>query len=101
MIYEQPVVLRWGSPREFLQLFVSNKADVRASEDWRVRKLRSLIDSDPARAQWSLDEVCQQLELSFRPASAKAFQSVHRSGNQGICKKEAPGSRSPTIADHG
>ena len=40
MIYEQPVVLRWGSPREFLKLFFSKATDARVSEDWRVQKLK-------------------------------------------------------------
>jgi len=71
MIYEQPVVLRWGSPHEFLQLFVSKSNEARLSEDWRVRKLRSLIDSDPAGAQWRLDEICRQLDLCISARQAR------------------------------
>jgi len=71
MLYEQPMVLRWGSPREFLNLFVSKESDTRASEDWRVRKLRNLIDSDPAGAQWRLDEICRQLDLCISARQAR------------------------------
>jgi len=71
MIYEQPVVLRWGSPRELLQLFVSKSNQARVSEDWRVRKLRNLIDSDPAGAQWRLDEICRQLDLCISARQAR------------------------------
>jgi hypothetical protein len=51
MMYEQPVILRWGSPREFLKLFYPQNPDVRVSEDWRVQKLRNLIDRDPPAGQ--------------------------------------------------
>ena len=71
MIYEQPVVLRWGSPRELLQLSVSKINQARVSEDWRVRKLRNLIDSDPAGAQWRLDEICRQLDLCISARQAR------------------------------
>ena len=63
MVYEQPVVLRWGSPREFLNLFFSKPGEARGTEDWRVQKLRNLIDSDPACARRGLDEMCRQLGL--------------------------------------
>lgn len=89
MIYEQPVVLRWGSPREFLQLFVSKKTDARASEDWRVRKLRNLIDSDPARAQWRLDEICRQLELRISARQARRlFKACTGLGFKEYAKKK-------------
>ena len=71
MIYEQPVVLRWGSPREFLQLFVSKNTEAHVSEDWRARKLKNLIDSDPAGAQWRLDEICRQLDLCISARQAR------------------------------
>ena len=71
MIYEQPVVLRWGSPREFLKLFFSKTTDARVSEDWRVQKLKNLIDSDPARGLCCLDEACQALGLGISGRQAR------------------------------
>ena len=89
MIYEQPVVLRWGSPRELLQLFVSEKTEARVSEDWRVRKLRNLIDSDPARAQWRLDEICQQLDLCISARQARRlFKACTGLGIKEYAKKK-------------
>lgn len=101
MICEQPVVLRWGSPREFLQLFVSKNTEARVREDWRVRKLRNLIDSNRARAQWTLKKSASTLTCAFRPAGAQAFQGMHRNGHQGIRKEKTLGSRSGTVANHG
>lgn len=89
MTYEQPVVLRWGSPREFLQLFVSRNAEPRVTEDWRVRKLRNLIDSDPARAQWRLDEVCRQLDLCISARQARRlFKACTGMGIKEYAKKK-------------
>ena len=89
MTYEQPVVLRWGSPREFLQLFVSKDPEARLSQDWRVRKLRNLIDSDPARAQWSLEEICQQLDLCISARQARrVFKACTGMGIKEYAKKK-------------
>ena len=89
MTYEQPVVLRWGSPQEFLQLFVSKNSEPRVAEDWRVRKLRNLIDSDPAGAQWRLDEVCQQLDLCISARQARRlFKACTGLGIKEYAKKK-------------
>lgn len=89
MIYQQPVVLRWGSPREFLQLFVSKNTEARIREDWRVRKLRDLIDSDRARAQWSLEEICQHLDLCISARQARRlFKACTGMGIKEYAKKK-------------
>lgn len=89
MTYEQPVVLRWGSPREFLQLFVSRNTEPRVTGDWRVRKLRDLIDSDPARAQWRLDEVCRKLDLCISARQARRlFKACTGLGIKEYAKKK-------------
>lgn len=89
MVYEQPVVLRWGSPREFLQLFVSKNTEPRLSEDWRVRKLRDLIDRDPAGAQWRLDEICRQLDLCISARQARRlFKACTGLGIKEYAKKK-------------
>ena len=89
MIYEQPVVLRWGSPREFLSLFVSKNTGARVSEDWRARKLRNLVDSDPARAQWRLDEICRQLDLGISSRQARRlFKACTGLGIKEYAKKK-------------
>lgn len=88
MIYEQPVVLRWGSPREILSLFVSRSTEERLSEDWRVQKLRNLIDSDPARTQWCLEEICQQLGLCISARQARRlFKACTGMGIKEYAKK--------------
>jgi AraC-like DNA-binding protein len=71
MTYEQPIVLRWGSPREFLKLFSSDSCGARLVEDWRVQRLRNLVDSDPGRRQWCLEEICRQLELCISGRQAR------------------------------
>ena len=89
MTYEQPVVLRWGSPRELLQLFVSKDTVARPSEDWRVQKLKNLIDSDPTRAQWRLDEVCRQLDLCISARQARRlFKTCTGLGVKEYAKKK-------------
>src|SRR5437764_5132065 len=70
MMYEQPVVLRWGSPGEFLKLFFPKSTESRISEDWRVQKLRNLIDSNPAGVR-CLDEICRQLGLCISGRQAR------------------------------
>lgn len=71
MRYEQPIVRRWGSPREFLKLFSPDGSGARLAEDWRVQRLRNLVDSDPGRAQWCLEEICRQLELCISGRQAR------------------------------
>ncbi len=70
MMYEQPVVMRWGSPGEFLKLFFPKSTESRISEDWRVQKLRNLIDSNPAGVR-CLDEICRQLGLCISGRQAR------------------------------
>lgn len=33
--------------------------------DWRARKLKEFIDSQPRKARWNLDDVCRELGLSM------------------------------------
>ncbi len=89
MIYEQPVVLRWGSPREFLKLFFPKNTDTGVSEDWRVQKLKNLIDSDPARGLWCLDETCKQLGLGISGRQARRlFKACAGLGIKEYAKKK-------------
>ena len=48
MIYERPAVHSWGNLHKFLHLFSPKPIHSPVSADWRVQKLRSLIDVDPA-----------------------------------------------------
>jgi AraC-like DNA-binding protein len=89
MTYEQPIVLRWGSPREFLKLFSPRGSDARFGEDWRVQKLRNLIDSDPGRKQWRLDEICRQLGLCISGRQARRlFKTCTGLGIKEYAKKK-------------
>ena len=65
MSYERPVIQNCGTVRSFLKLFSAKRTHSSLSEDPRVQKLKNLIDNDPLRARWNLDQVCKQLELGM------------------------------------
>jgi len=71
MIYERPVVHSWGNLQKFLDLFSPNRIHPPLSDDWRVQKLRSLIDVDPAKVQRNLDLVCKELRLCVSARQAR------------------------------
>ena len=52
MTYERPFVQSWGTVRAFLDLVLPRQFMPPVNQnrdDWRVQKLRDLIDSDPAK----------------------------------------------------
>ena len=52
MNYESPIVQSWGNLHSFFDLFFSKDINSQielVSGDWRVQKLKNLIDSDAAR----------------------------------------------------
>src|SRR5205807_3789939 len=71
MIYERPVVHSWGNLQKFLDLFSPNRIHPPLSDDWRVQKLRSLIDVAPAKVQRNLDLVCKELRLCVSARQAR------------------------------
>ena len=74
MLYEQPVVHSWGTVRVFLDL-LSRESPISpmqlVSEDWRVQKIRELIDNDPGNGRSNLDQICSQLELCMSSRQAR------------------------------
>jgi len=71
MIYERPVVHSWGNLDKFLHLFSPKPIRPPVSDDWRVQKLKSLIDIDPAKMQQNLDQVCRELRLCVSARQAR------------------------------
>jgi len=71
MNYERPVVQSWGTLRDFLNLFSSKRIHPPVSDDWRVQKLKSLIDIDPAKVQRNLDHICKELRLCVSARQAR------------------------------
>src|SRR5437763_16868502 len=71
MIYERPVVHSWGSLHDFLDLFSPKGIHPPISADWRVQRLKSLIDVDPAKVQRNLDNVCKELRLCVSARQAR------------------------------
>src|SRR5258708_19445343 len=71
MSYERPVVQRWGSLRKFLDLFFPKRFRPPTTADWRVRRLKDLIDSDPTRVQRNLDLACEELGLCVSGRQAR------------------------------
>lgn len=65
-MYERPAVQNWGSIHDFLDLFFPRtlQEEMRqADDDFRVEKLRTLIERAPVGLQWNPGEVCKQLGL--------------------------------------
>jgi len=71
MNYERPFVQSWGTVHEFLDLFSVKGLHPATSDDWRVQKLRDLIDVDPAKAQQNLGQVCKELRLYVSARQAR------------------------------
>ena len=71
MNYERPVVHSWGTLHDFLNLFSSKRIHPPISDDWRVQKLKSLIDIDPAKLQRNLDHICKELRLCVSARQAR------------------------------
>jgi len=71
MNYERPIVQSWGTLRDFLNLFSSKRIHPPVSDDWRVQKLKSLIDIDPAKVQRNLDHICKELRLCVSARQAR------------------------------
>lgn len=66
MIYERPVVYNWGSIHGFLDLFFPKtlrEETRRAEDDFRVERLRRLIEGAPVGFRWNHDQVCKELGL--------------------------------------
>lgn len=66
MMYERPAVRNWGSIHDFLDLFFPRtlQEEMRqVDDDFRVEKLRRLIERAPVGLQWNPGEVCRQLGL--------------------------------------
>jgi len=71
MIYERPVVHSCGTVHDIVDLFSLSRIQPPISDDWRVQKLRGLIDVDPAKVQRNLDEVCKELGLCVSARQAR------------------------------
>jgi|SRR5690242_20904634 len=66
MIYERPVVQIWGSIHGLLDLFFPKTLQeevLQVHNDFRVEKLRRLIERVQVGLQWNPAEVCKQLGL--------------------------------------
>jgi len=91
MNYESPIVQSWGNLHSFFDLFFSKDINSQielVSGDWRVQKLKNLIDSDPARVRWNIDEVCKQLELCISGRQARRlFKACTGVGIKDYAKK--------------
>jgi len=67
--FEQPFVQRLDSVETLVdQLFPQGMED---DMDWRAKKLKDLIDVDPAKVLESLGEVCNKLRLSLSDRQAR------------------------------
>jgi len=60
--------------------------------DWRARKLKEFIDSQPGKFRWNLDDVCKQLDLAMSGRQARrVFRHVMRIGFKEYLKKSRLG----------
>jgi len=71
MICERPAVYSLGSVHNFPDLFSPKGIHPSRSVDWRLQKLRSLIDVAPAKVQRNLDLVCKELRLCVSARQAR------------------------------
>jgi transcriptional regulator GlxA family with amidase domain len=60
--------------------------------DWRARKLKEFIDSQPGKVRWNLDDVCKQLGLPVSGRQARrVFRRAIRIGFKEYLKKSRLG----------
>src|SRR5258708_7799536 len=71
MSYEQPIVQRSGTVDAFLNLFVQRTPGPRSKIDWRVEKIKDLVDSTPGVVKLNIDSVCKELELPMSGRQAR------------------------------
>lgn len=71
MIYGRPVIQVSASLDMFFGRFLPRTIPPLADMDWRARRLKEFIDSQPGKVRWNLDDVCQELGLSMSGRQAR------------------------------
>jgi len=90
MFYERPVVRLLGMPHSFQDFLLGLRSfDVSISSDWRVQRLKNLIDDNPARVRWNLDQLSEQLGLQMSGRQARRlFKESFGMGIKEYAKKK-------------
>jgi transcriptional regulator GlxA family with amidase domain len=71
MRYEQPIIQKAGTVDAFLNLFVQRTPSPPSRIDWRVKRIKDLVDRAPGEIRSSLDGVCKELGLPMSGRQAR------------------------------
>jgi methylphosphotriester-DNA--protein-cysteine methyltransferase len=74
--YERPFVEVLGGVEVFFDRMLRPKLDVPADIDWRAKKIKGFIDTDPVQGRQNLDDVCKQLGLCVSSRQARRLFKV-------------------------
>ena len=69
--YNRPHIDALGGIDAYVRLLVDRNYTVSAVIDWRLGRMKELIDSHPHKARWNLDDVCKHLGLPMSGRQAR------------------------------
>jgi transcriptional regulator GlxA family with amidase domain len=71
MIYGRPVIQVSTSLDVFFGGLLPRTFPPSADMDWRAKRLKEFIDSQPGKVRWNLDDVCRELGLPMSGRQAR------------------------------
>ena len=71
MIYGRPVIQVAASLDLFFERLFPRTFPPPADMDWRAKKLKEFIDSQPGKVRWNLNDVCRELGLPMSGRQAR------------------------------
>lgn len=75
-IYSRPHIEELAGVDAYVHLLVDRKWTASANIDWRARRMKDLIDSQPSTSHRNLHNVCKQLGLSMSGRQARRLFKV-------------------------
>ena len=92
MAYKRPDVRILGTVHAFWDRRISIQSDEPAEMDWRARKIKEFVDTQPGKVGLNLDDVCKQLGLAISGRQARrVFRRAMRIGFKEYLKKSRLG----------
>ncbi len=71
MIYGRPIIQTVKSLDSFFERLLPRTFPPPVDMDWRAKRLKDFVDSQPSKACWNLDNVCRELDLAMSARQAR------------------------------